>query len=71
MRRFQSAAQVQRFLPARGPMHILFRVAGHHLEAIHHRLLGERAFTASKTATHVCRKGENSDELQGKTAFAL
>ena len=36
------------------PIHNLFRVARHHLRAIHHRLLRERAFTDWKTATSPC-----------------
>lgn len=51
MRRFKSAAQAQRFLSVHGAIHNLFRVARHHLKAIHHRLLRERAFTDWKTAT--------------------
>ncbi len=45
MRRFKSAAQVQRFLSFHGLIHNLFRVARHRLKAVHHRLLRERAFT--------------------------
>ena len=44
MRRFKSAAQVQRFLSVHGSIHNLFRVGRHHLKAIHHRLLRNRAF---------------------------
>jgi putative transposase len=54
MRRFKSAAQVQRFLSVHGPIHNLFRVGRYHLKAIHHRLLRERAFTDWKTATCPC-----------------
>ena len=54
MRRFKSARQVQQFLSIHGPIHNLFRVARHHLKAIHHRLLRERAFTDWKTATCAC-----------------
>ncbi len=49
-----SAAQVQRFLWVHSPIHNLFRVARHHLKAIHHRLLRERAFTDWKMATSAC-----------------
>ena len=54
MRHFESAAQVQRFLSVHGAIHNLFRVARHHLKAIHHRLLRERAFTDWQTATSAC-----------------
>jgi putative transposase len=54
MRRFKSAAQVQRFLSVHGPIHNLFRVARHHLKAIDHRLLRERALTEWKTAACAC-----------------
>ena len=54
MRRFKSAPQVQRFLSVHGPIHNLFRVARHQLQAIHHRLLRERAFSDWKTATCAC-----------------
>ena len=53
MRRFKSAAQLQRFLCVHGPIHNLFRVGRHHLKAIHHRLLRERAFTDWKKVTCV------------------
>jgi len=53
MRRFKSAAQGQRVLSVHGPIQNLFRVARHHLKAIHHRLLRERTFTDWKTATSV------------------
>ena len=54
MRRFKSAGQAQQFLSVHGPIHNLFRVARHHLKAIHHQLLRERAFTDWKRATCVC-----------------
>jgi putative transposase len=54
MRRFKSAAQAQRFLCLPGRVHNLFRVARHHLRAVHHRLLRQRAFTDWKTVTCVC-----------------
>jgi len=46
MRRFKSAAQLQRFLCVHGPILNQLRVGRHHLKAIHHRLLKEQAFTA-------------------------
>jgi putative transposase len=54
MRRFKSAAQVQRFLSVHGAIHNLFRVARHHLKAVHHRLLRHRAFIDWKAATCAC-----------------
>lgn len=54
MRRFKSAAQMQRFLSVPSPIYNLFRLARHHLKANHHRLLRERAFTEWKTATCAC-----------------
>ena len=54
MRRFKSAVQLQRFFCVRGPIHNLFRVGRYHLKAIHHHVLGERAFTDWKTATCAC-----------------
>ena len=44
MRRFKSTAQVQRFLNVHGEVQNLFRVGRHHLKAVHHRLLRDRAF---------------------------
>ena len=54
MRRFKSVPQLQRFLCVHGPIHNLFRVGRHHLKAIHHRMLRERAFTDWKTETCAC-----------------
>jgi putative transposase len=54
MRRFKSAAQVQRFLAVHGLIHNLFLVARHHLKAILHRLLRQQAFTIWKMATCPC-----------------
>ena len=68
MRRFKSAAQLQRFLCVHGPIHNLFRVARRHLKAVHHHVLRERAFTDWKTATCACRKREGPGALQAKTA---
>ena len=44
MRRFKSIAQAQRFLSVHGQVQNLFRVDRHHLNAVHHRLLRDRAF---------------------------
>jgi putative transposase len=44
MRRFKSIAQAQRFLTVHGQIQNLFRVGRHHLKAVHHRLLRDRAF---------------------------
>ena len=52
--RIITVAQVQRFLSLHGPLHNQFRVARHHLKAIHHLLLRERAFMDWKTATCAC-----------------
>ena len=53
MRRFKSAAQVQRLLAVHAAIPNSFRLARHRLKAVHHRLLLERAFAAWKTATGV------------------
>ncbi len=44
MRRFKSIIQAQRFLAVHGQVQNLFRVGRHHLKAVHHRLLRDRAF---------------------------
>ena len=44
MRRFKSAAHVQRFLSVHGLVQNLFRVGRHLLRSVHHRLLRRRAF---------------------------
>ena len=51
MRRFKSIAQAQRFLAIHGPVQNLFRVGRHHLKAVHHRLLRDRAFDGWREAT--------------------
>jgi putative transposase len=51
MRRFKSTVQAQRFLSVHGPIQNLFRVGRHHLKAVHHRLLRDRAFDEWKEAT--------------------
>ena len=53
MRRFKSAAQVQRFLAVHAATHNSFRLARHRLKAIHHRLLREQAYSTWKAATGV------------------
>jgi putative transposase len=45
MRRFKSAAHLQRFASVHGVVQNLFRVGRHLLRAAHHRLLRTRAFT--------------------------
>ena len=44
MRRFKSAAHVQRFVSVHGVVQNLFRVGRHLLRSVHHRLLRRRAF---------------------------
>ena len=44
MRRFKSAAHLQRFAAVHGVVQNLFRVGRHLLRAVHHRLLRTRAF---------------------------
>ena len=44
MRRFKSAAHVQRFVSVHGLVQNLFRVGRHLLRSVHHRLLRRRAF---------------------------
>ena len=51
MRRFKSIAQTQRLLAVHGPVQNLFRVGRHHLKAVHHRLLRDRAFDGWREAT--------------------
>jgi putative transposase len=51
MRRFKSAAHLQRFASVHGVVQNLFRVGRHLLRAAHHRLLRAQAFLAWKTAT--------------------
>ena len=54
MRRFRSAGQIQRFLVVHGVVQNLFRVGRHHLKAIHHRLLRDRAFADWRRVTCAC-----------------
>ena len=51
MRRYKSIAQAQRFLTVHGQIQNLFRVGRHHLKAVHHRLLRDRAFTDWREVT--------------------
>jgi putative transposase len=54
MRRFKSIEQAQRFLAVHGQVQNLFRVGRHHLKAVHHRLLRERAFRSWHESTCAC-----------------
>jgi putative transposase len=51
MRRFKSVAQAQQFLCVHGQVQNLFRVGRHHLKAVHHRLLRDRAFADWREVT--------------------
>lgn len=55
MRRFKSAAQVQRVLAAHAATRNAFRLARHRRKAIHYRHLRERPFNTWKTETGVHR----------------
>ena len=54
MRRFKSAAHLQRFASVHGVVLNLFRVGRHLLRAVHHRLLRARAFVEWDVVTCVC-----------------
>jgi putative transposase len=54
MRRFKSAAHVQRFVSVHGLVGNLFRVGRHLLRAAHHRLLRTRAFLVWNDVTCPC-----------------
>ena len=54
MRRFKSAAQLQRFASVHGIVQNLFRVGRHLLRSAHHRLLRTRAFVAWDAVTCAC-----------------
>jgi putative transposase len=54
MRRFKSAAQLQRFASVHGVVQTLFRVGRHLLRSAHHRLLRGRAFVEWDAVTCVC-----------------
>ncbi|MEE8160396.1 MAG: DDE-type integrase/transposase/recombinase [Acidobacteriota bacterium] len=54
MRPFKSVTHAQRFLSVHGPLQNLFRVGRHHLKAVHHRLLRDRAFVCWIEVTLGC-----------------
>jgi putative transposase len=54
MRRFKSAAHLQRFASVHGVVQNLFRVGRHLLRSTHHWLLRTRAFLAWDAVTCVC-----------------
>ena len=54
MRRFKSAAQLQRFASVHGVVQNLFRVGRHLLRAVHHRLPRTRAFGIWEEVTCAC-----------------
>ena len=54
MRRFTSAAQLQRFASVHGTVQNLFRVSRHLLRSAHHRLLRTRAFVEWDAVTCAC-----------------
>ena len=54
MRRFNSAAQLQRFASVHGIVQNLFRVSRHLLRSAHHRLLRTRAFVEWDAVTCAC-----------------
>ena len=54
MRRFTSAAHVQRFASVHGVVQNLFRVGRHLLRSRHHRVLRKRAFVEWDAATCAC-----------------
>jgi putative transposase len=54
MRRFKSAAQLQRFTSSHGVVQNLFRVGRHLLRAVHHRLLRTRSFRIWDEVTCAC-----------------
>ena len=54
MRRFKSAAHVQRFVSVHGLVQNLFRVGRHLLRSAHHRLLRRQAFLVWDTVTCAC-----------------
>ena len=53
MRRFKSAAHVQRFASVPGRVQNLFRVGRHLVRAVHHRLLRTQAFGVWREVTCV------------------
>ena len=54
MRRFKSAAPLQRFASVHGVVQNLFRVGRHLLRSVHHRLLRTRAFVEWDAVTCAC-----------------
>ena len=54
MRRFKSAAHLQRFAAVHGLVQNLFRVGRHLLRSAHHRLLRARAFVEWDAVTCAC-----------------
>ena len=54
MRRFKSAAHLQRFTSVHGVVQHLFRVGRHLLRAAHHRLLRARSFRLWDEVTCAC-----------------
>ena len=54
MRRFKSAAHLQRFASVHGVVQNLFRVGRHLLRAVHHRSLRARAFVEWDAVTCAC-----------------
>ena len=54
MRRFKSAAHVERFTSVHGVAQNLFRVGRHLLRAAHHRVLRTRAFVEWDVVTCAC-----------------
>ena len=54
MRRFKSAAHLQRFASVHGVVQNLFRVGRHLLRSTYHRLLRTRAFLAWDAVTCAC-----------------
>ena len=54
MRRFKSAAHLQRFAAVHGVVLNLFRIGRHLLRAVHHRLLRTRAFAEWDVVSGVC-----------------
>ena len=65
MRRFTSAAHVQRFLLVHGIVLNLFRVSRHLLRAVHHRLLRTRAFGVWREVTCVQLGGLSHRRIGG------
>ncbi len=54
MRRFKSAAQLQRIASVHGVVQNLFRLGRHLLRAVHHRLLRTRSFRIWDEVTCAC-----------------